>query len=248
MLILAAPGFFQWENLPPSLSAFMARNRPEDTINPYLHVLFSEEGGWFVRSNSRYDYDPTKLSKSLIDSLHKLEAYKLNQFLLEFIVGKDDQLICTTTKGHFYWANIPQDTELWKTLDEQYRQGKNLECAALSFHDSNQYFLRFGDSMAYFSVRNEYKQLVIESVRSADLTDQQTQRAYGAVMPSVHSNLLANDRFWHTREGNPYNTSVTHRGDARTFRDMMQRLQNLDTGPDEIPRGGTGDISMWPEP
>jgi hypothetical protein len=238
------PSLFQWNNLPASLNAFMANNRPEAASNPFRYVLFSESGGWWVRRETRYDSQG--LSSQLLHTLNRLQAYNLNRFLLEFVMGKDDQVICITTKGDFYWDNIPQDTELWRILQQQWERGKNLECAALSFHSNTEYFLRFGDSVAYSAVRQEYRGIVDESVRSGDWTHQQTEQMFGAVMPMAHMNLLQQNQFWHHVEGNPLNNFWTHHGDAQAFGNMMNRLQNVNFGTAEVARPGTGDISLWP--
>lgn len=120
----------------------MKYNRPEDSQNLFRIVLFSETGGRFVRRNT---YHPEGSSPRLLASLRKLVRLGLNQIILEFVMGKDDQVICITSTGAFYWDNIARDSHLDSVLQAKSIQRKRVECAAMSFFDSRQYFSPFGD-------------------------------------------------------------------------------------------------------
>jgi hypothetical protein len=173
--------YYNWDNVPSSLSTFRERNRQEDSRNLFCFVLFSENDGWFVQ---RHSYDHHGLCQRLLTSLQELVRLGLDRTILEFVMGKDDLIICITNTGAFYWDNIPKDSHLYRTLQTNWIQGKRLECAAMSFFDSRQFFLRSGDGRSHFLVSTEYLPILNEYCddENADRTDQHLQLMTGIII------------------------------------------------------------------
>lgn len=157
----------------PKVLAHLRATAHQNESNPLCTIRVGPDGQFFVRRKTVMNWD---LSPPVDASFRRLMLLGVHSTLEDIAFGTDHNVIFLFANGSFLW-DIDESHPINEVLQTGFSAGWQLEAAALSMEDPDQYFLFWGHCGSNCCLDDSIINKVTDHVKNADLTRQQMSMA-----------------------------------------------------------------------